>query len=64
MSRPGQEVYQSVMLATSRRLDVKTGLPGYVVPKPGIKYFEAYNEKIYNSRGTVVNAITKALGSR
>ena len=64
MSRPGQEVYQSVMLATSLRIDVDTGLPDYVVPKPGIKYFEAYSEKIYNSRGTVVNAITKALGSR
>ena len=64
MSRPGQEVYQSVMLATSRRIDVETGLPDYVVPRPGIKYFEAYSEKIYNSRKTVVNAITEALGNR
>ena len=64
MSRPGQEVYQSVMLATSRRLDVKTGLPGYVVPRSGVKYFEAYSEKIYNSRKSVVKAITDALGKR
>jgi ABC-type Fe3+ transport system substrate-binding protein len=64
MSRPGQEVYQSIMLATSRRLDVKTGLPDYVVPKDGIKYFEAYNEKIYNSRKIVIKAITDALGKR
>jgi ABC-type Fe3+ transport system substrate-binding protein len=64
MSRPGQEVYQSVMLATSRRIDVETGLPGYVVPRPDVKYFEAYSEQVYNSRKSVVKAITDALGKR
>jgi len=64
ISRPGQEVYESVMLATSLRTDVKTGLPSYVVPRPGVKYFEAYSEKIYNSRKSVVKAITDALGKR
>lgn len=63
-SRPGQEVYQTVMMETSRRLDVKTGIPEYLIPKPGVKYFEAYNEDIYNSRRPVVKAITEALGKR
>ncbi len=64
LSRPGQEVYESVMLETSRRTDVKTGIPDYLVPKPGQNYYEAYNEKIYYSRNVVVKAISQALGSR
>jgi ABC-type Fe3+ transport system substrate-binding protein len=64
MSKPGQEVYESVMLETSRRLDINTGLPDYLVPRPGVKYYEAYNEEVYFSRDAVVKLITEALGNR
>jgi len=64
MSRPGQEVYESVMLETSRRNDLNTGLPDYLVPRPGIKYYEAFNENEYFSRYAVVKLITDALGNR
>jgi hypothetical protein len=39
-------------------------LPDYLVPRPGIKYYEAFNEDEYFSRNAVVNLITEALGSR
>jgi ABC-type Fe3+ transport system substrate-binding protein len=64
MSHPGQEVYESVMLETSRRNDLTTGLPDYLVPRPGIKYYEAFNENEYFSRYAVVKLITDALGNR
>jgi ABC-type Fe3+ transport system substrate-binding protein len=64
MSRPGQEVYESVMLETSRRTDLHTGLPDYLVPRPGVKYYEAFNEDEYFSRYDVVKLITAALGNR
>jgi ABC-type Fe3+ transport system substrate-binding protein len=64
MSRPGQEVYESVMLETSRRVDLHTGLPDYLVPRPGVKYYEAFNEDEYFSRYDVVKVITDALGNR
>jgi ABC-type Fe3+ transport system substrate-binding protein len=65
MSRPGQEVYQSVMLETARRNDVdKSKLPSYLVPREGVKYFEDYNEETYNTRNAAVKLITEALGSR
>ncbi len=64
VSQPGQEVYQKTMLATSRRKDVKTGLPDYLIPRPGAKYYEAYNEEQYFSRRPVVKVITDALGKR
>ena len=64
MSRPGQEVYESVMLETSRRNDLHTGLPDYLVPRPGVKYYEAFNEDEYFSRFKVVKLVTDALGNR
>jgi ABC-type Fe3+ transport system substrate-binding protein len=65
VSKPGQEVYQAVMLETSRRTDVdKSKLPEYLVPREGVKYFEDYNESIYRNRDAVVKLITEALGSR
>jgi ABC-type Fe3+ transport system substrate-binding protein len=64
MSHPGQEVYESVVLETSRRTDVNTGLPDYLVPRPGFHYYEAYNEEVYFSRAAVVNLITAAMGNR
>jgi hypothetical protein len=57
-------VYESVMLETSRRNDLNTGLPDYLVPRPGIKYYEAFNENEYFSRYAVVKLITDALGNR
>ena len=64
VSRPGQEAYEKTMMETSRRTDVKTNIPAYLRPRPGQKYFEAYNEKIYFSRRAVVKVITEALGNR
>jgi ABC-type Fe3+ transport system substrate-binding protein len=65
MSKPGQEVYESVMLETSARKDVNnTGLPDYLIPKQGAKYYEAFNEKEYFTRNAVVKLITEALGNR
>jgi len=64
MSRPGQEVYESVMLETSCRADLNTDLPDYLVPRPGVKYYEAFNEQEYFSRNAVVKLITDALGNR
>ena len=64
MSRSGQEVYESVMLETSSRADLNTGLPDYLVPRPGVDYYEAFNEHEYFTRNAVVKLITEALGSR
>lgn len=64
VSRPGQEVYERTMLATSRRKDVKTGIPSYLIPRPDVTYFEAYSEERYLRRKVVVKAITDALGKR
>jgi len=64
MSRPGQEVYESVMLETSVRADLNTGLPEYLVPRPGLDYYEAFNEHEYFTRNAVVKLITEALGNR
>jgi ABC-type Fe3+ transport system substrate-binding protein len=64
MSRPGQEVYESVMLETSRRLDVNTGVPDYLVPRPGVNYYEAFSEEEYFSRNDVIGLINKTLGAR
>jgi ABC-type Fe3+ transport system substrate-binding protein len=62
ISRPGQEAYESVMLETSRRIDVKTGVPDYLVPRPGVTYYEAFNETEYFARYDMVKVITAALG--
>jgi len=64
MSRPGQEVYESVMLETSCRADVTTGMPDYLVPRPGVHYYEAFNEREYFIRNDVVKLINDALGNR
>ncbi len=49
ISKPGQEVYEAVMLETSTRTDVNTGIPDYLVPRPGVTYYEAA-EKDYITR--------------
>jgi ABC-type Fe3+ transport system substrate-binding protein len=65
-SKNGQEVYTKAMLETSTRADVKVAeVPDYVVPKPGVKYLNQYEEDWYlNVRPKVAAAIIEALGGR
>jgi ABC-type Fe3+ transport system substrate-binding protein len=63
MSRPGQEVYESIMLEVSRRIDVNTGVPSYLVPGK-FDYIDDYNEESYFSRDVLVKSINDALGQR
>ena len=63
MSKPGQEIYESIMLEVSRRVDVDTGLPSYLVPGK-FNYIDDYNENAYFSREALVNSINDALGQR
>jgi ABC-type Fe3+ transport system substrate-binding protein len=65
MSKPGQEVYQAVMLETSRRNDVdKSKIPTYLIPRERFNYFEEYNERVYHRRHELVTLITNTLGGR
>ena len=64
VSRPGQEVYESVMLAVSRRTDVNTGVPSYLVPRSGINYIDNDSEDVYVQRYGMIKTITDALGQR
>jgi iron(III) transport system substrate-binding protein len=64
ISRPGQEVYESVMLETSRRIDVQTGIPDYLVPRHDVNYYMQSTEEEYMSRKPVVKLIIDALGKR
>jgi ABC-type Fe3+ transport system substrate-binding protein len=65
-SRPGQEVYTRTTLEPSTRTDVKVDVvPDYVVPKPGVTYFDQYKQDWYvNTRPKVSAAIIEALGGR
>jgi iron(III) transport system substrate-binding protein len=65
-SAPGQETYSRTMLEPSTRTDVKVAdIPDYIVPKPGIKYLNQYEEQWYAiERPKVQNAIIEALGGR
>jgi ABC-type Fe3+ transport system substrate-binding protein len=50
-SQPGQTLYASVWKIPSRRTDVKvSGIPDYVVPKPGVAYIDQYTEEWYLER--------------
>jgi len=61
MSRPGQEIYESIMLETSTRTDVHTGIPDYLVPRPGVKYY--FNDEAeYLKRFEMVKMLLTALG--
>lgn len=64
MSQPGQQVYESVMLEPSRRTDVDTKLPQYLVPEEGVSYWDAYTEDAYDERPEVVGLVLDALGGR
>lgn len=65
-SARGQEVYARTMLEPSTRTDVKVAnIPDYVVPKPGVKYLNQYEQDWYvNERPKVQSAIIEALGGR
>jgi ABC-type Fe3+ transport system substrate-binding protein len=64
MSRPGQEVYSPVMLETSRRIDVDKNVPDYLIPQPGIDYYDSYAEDVYFRRINEAKRIVEAMGSR
>lgn len=61
VSRPGQEVYEGVMLETSTRTDVRTGIPDYLVPRPGVRYY-VNDEAAYLKRFDMVKTLLAALG--
>lgn len=65
-SVPGQEIYQSVLLETSNRVDTdKSELPPYVVPQDGVEYFEdSFEEFRLTTRREVADAIIAMLGGR
>jgi iron(III) transport system substrate-binding protein len=65
-SQRGQELYSDVWKIPSRRTDVHvTGIPPYVVPKPGVTYIDQYTETWYVNRylGNYQKALVKALGN-
>lgn len=65
-SKPGQEIYAKAMLEKSRRTDVDVNLvPDYVVPKPGVKYLDQYDEDFYvKERPKIAKQVIEALGGR
>jgi ABC-type Fe3+ transport system substrate-binding protein len=65
-SKPGQEAYAKATMAPSARNDVHVAeAPSYLVPKPGMKYFDQYEEAWYTqTRPKVVKLITDSLGGR
>jgi ABC-type Fe3+ transport system substrate-binding protein len=65
-SVPGQQVYQDVLLETSRRLDVdRSGLPEYVIPQEGVDYFDDSTEEFrLTGRREAVDAIVEMLGGQ
>jgi ABC-type Fe3+ transport system substrate-binding protein len=65
-SRPGQQVYSHVEGQLSRRLDVHDpATVPFMVPKPGVKYLDQYNEDwALNQRKTIIAAVLDALGGR
>jgi ABC-type Fe3+ transport system substrate-binding protein len=63
-SRPGQEVYSRWTMEPSARADVKIdSIPDFVVPRPGAKYLNQYEETWYlTERTRLSTAINQALG--
>jgi ABC-type Fe3+ transport system substrate-binding protein len=66
MSKPGQEVYARTMQEASTRVDVNPKeTPAHIVPKPGLKYLNTYEEVFYNNiRPGMLKEIVEALGGR
>ena len=66
-SRPGHIAYASSMLESSTRADAQIdAVPGYVTPKPGVKYgLDQYSEDWYkNERPKIGKTLLDALGGR
>jgi ABC-type Fe3+ transport system substrate-binding protein len=62
LSAPGQAAYSTVMLESSRRTDVPLNRQlDYLVPRPGVKYVDVYNETSYRKRPAQLAALTAAL---
>ncbi|WP_172804656.1 ABC transporter substrate-binding protein [Afipia sp. GAS231] len=64
MSKPGQELYESITLEASRRIDLGTSPPSYVVPGK-FEYTDDYTEDYYLlSRSSMVKSLNDTLGQR
>lgn len=65
-SQPGQETYARTMMEPSTRTDVKPeNIPSYMVPKPGAKYLNQYEQAWYvDERPKLQAAIIDAMGGR
>ncbi len=65
-SKPGQEVYSRTMMEASTRADIEVEeVPEHVIPKPGVKYLNTYEEVWYtNIRPKIAKQIIEALGGR
>jgi ABC-type Fe3+ transport system substrate-binding protein len=65
-SRRGQETFQKAMDEPSRRTDIPdTNFPSYMLPQPGAKYIDQYEENWYqNERTKIQEEVIKALGGR
>ena len=64
-SRPGQQAYQDDTDYTSNRTDVdKSKLPAFIVPKPGVRYFDDGHGQDYyiTERKTIITAVTAMIG--
>ena len=64
MSKPSQELYESITLEASRRIDLGTSPPSYVVPGK-FAYTDDYTEDYYLlSRSSLVKSLNDTLGQR
>jgi ABC-type Fe3+ transport system substrate-binding protein len=65
-SKPGQEAFMAAKGTPTRRLDVdKSHVPPYILPKPGVDYFDEYQEDfLIATRPKVERAIEEAMGGR
>jgi ABC-type Fe3+ transport system substrate-binding protein len=65
MSKPGQELYESVMMEVSRRIDIETGVPKYLVPRKGYGYVDDSKEDyFFTVRAGLIKKVDEALGPR
>jgi ABC-type Fe3+ transport system substrate-binding protein len=66
-SKPGQEVYEEIMLEASGRSDVEVeAVPDYVRPQPDVEYFRGdLDEEFYTeTRQEAIQELTELLGGR
>ena len=66
LSQSAQEAYARADLSFSRRTDVPSDfLPDYIRPKPGLRYFDQYQETWYvEARPKLQKAMLEAFGGR